>query len=216
MKNSLAMLSMFLFGTALGVSATMIYVDKNYVKRTDAEKEISKARETYSRLSDELREEKKKLMELNELHKSRIMDDYKNGLTSFGYVDEVVGKENAKEDEPKTEEVEKPEDDEELSYKDIYSDEGKFEEQDKDIYLIDNETFGDIGYDVQDLTYYSNGIITDEAGDVVKDPISLLGETVMDILPTYVDGGFGETYVRNELTKTDYCIDLAHTDFFES
>lgn len=212
MKNTLAMIGMFAFGAVLGASATMLYVESKYVKKEYAEKEISVARETYSKLSAELQEEKKKLMDLNELHKSRIMDDYKKGLSSFGYVEEVIGKE--KNQHPKeTVEIKEPQ--EEKSYEDIYSNQSEESDPDQNIYLIDSESFGDLGYEIEDITYYSNGVVTDSAGVVIKDPESVLGETVLELLPTYEEGGFGETYVRNDITKIDYCVDLAHTDYFE-
>lgn len=206
MKNPAMVIAAFALGSFLGSGATYIFMKKEISKiEKTKEEEISSAREVYSKMAKELQDEKKELMKKNELEKNRIMDDYKSGLTSFGYVQEVLQREED-DDLPKFAKL----DDE----KDI---------ADKEVYLITQDEYGlkelDNGdeepYDGEILIYYHDGIVTDVSGEVVEDPTELLGNTVMELLPTYDSSGFTETYVRNDILKKDFMIDIAGCDFAE-
>ena len=68
-------------------------------------------------------------------------------------------------------------------------------------YEIDESEFGeDSEYSTYSLDYYSDGNLVDELGNIVDDPIHLVGGDVLDSIcmehPT--------AYVRNDITKTDY------------
>lgn len=68
-------------------------------------------------------------------------------------------------------------------------------------YEIDPDEFGeDSEYTTYSLDYYSDGNLVDETGNVVDDPVHLVGGDVLDSIsmenPT--------AYVRNDITKTDY------------
>ena len=70
-------------------------------------------------------------------------------------------------------------------------------------------------YDNEILIYYHDGIVTDSTGNVIDNPKTILGNTVMELLPTYDSSGFTETYVRNDILHRDYLIDIAGCDFDE-
>lgn len=68
-------------------------------------------------------------------------------------------------------------------------------------YEIDTDEFGeDPEYSTYSLDYYSDGNLVDETGNIVDDPVHLVGGDVLDSVsmtnPT--------AYVRNDITKTDY------------
>lgn len=219
MNNKITLFGVFIMGTLTGAGAVIVYGKNKYIKKDVYEREISNAREEQLKLQDSLlkektnleeerralAEEKKSIAEKNVLYKSRIMDDYKNGLSSFGYVEEVLGKANANlevkpKEEPKIDDIQEP----------IKED----EDDDSKIYVIGEEDFGELGYDIRDLTFYNNGVVTDEVGEVI-DPNDLLGVSVTEILESYSEGGFKEVYIRNDLLKIDLDVELAGTDFFE-
>ena len=219
MKRGVALAAMFTLGAIFGSGVTYILADKklkaNYEKQI--EKEIESVREGFTRMQ-------KELYEKNKLEKERIMDDYKNGLTSFGYVEEVIGKEEdadiseeLKNEEPENlinqlvkngglPEVDKPTEAKEET-KEVKS-------PSKNIYLITAEEYGELGdYETEDLSFYRDGTLTDSYGEPIEHPEQLLGEDLLDILATYLDSGFAETYVRNDLRRTDYEVDFADYDF---
>lgn len=77
-------------------------------------------------------------------------------------------------------------------------------------YEIDEDEFGnDHDYTTYSLDYYADGTMLDETGNVVEDPIHLVGGDVLDGLnisnPT--------AYVRNDITKTDYEICYIDADY---
>lgn len=208
MKKSVALAAMFALGAAVGSGVTYILAEKklkaNYEK--EVEKEIKSVREGFTRMQ-------KELYEKNKLEKERIMDDYKNGLASFGYVEEVIGKEKT-EEEPENlinqliKDGGLPEVEEKVETKEttkIVS---------KDIYLITADEYGEFeDYETEDLSYYRDGTVTDSFGEPVDHPEELLGQELLDIFPSYLDNGFTETYVRNDLKRADYEVDFADYDF---
>lgn len=80
-------------------------------------------------------------------------------------------------------------------------------------YEIDPDEFGeDSEYTTYSLDYYSDGNLVDETGNVVDDPIHLVGGDVLDNIsmtnPT--------AYVRNDITKTDYEITYVDDTYEQS
>lgn len=68
-------------------------------------------------------------------------------------------------------------------------------------YEIDEDEFGeDHEYSTYSLDYYTDGNLVDETGNIVDDPIHLIGADILDkvCLENPV------AYVRNDETKTDY------------
>ena len=77
-------------------------------------------------------------------------------------------------------------------------------------YEIPQEEFGeDAEYSTYSLDYYSDGNLVDETGNIVDDPIHLVGGDILDELsvtnPT--------AYVRNDITKTDYEISFVDDEY---
>lgn len=223
MKKTIALIVTFALGAFAGSGATYIYFKKqnekmDSVKEKEKEEEFESVRKKYSELEEKLKkeldngwaellEEKKKLAELNKNKSPELMETYQKVLSGMDYASDAV-KESVKEI---------VNDGKELIQnikKDLRND---------DIYLITSEELGlkemDTGdsleYNVEDLTYYQDGIVTDAMGEIIDNPDSLLGKTVMDLLPTYDSSGFNETYVRNDIKETDYRIDFAGCDFTE-
>lgn len=80
-------------------------------------------------------------------------------------------------------------------------------------YEISPEEFGeDCEYTTYSLDYYSDGSLVDETGNLVDDPVHLVGGDVLDGIsmenPT--------AYVRNDITKTDYEITYVDDEFDSS
>jgi len=213
MKNGLKMFAMFLVGGAVGGSAAYILTKKHY--ETFIDTEINSAKQAYEKMQ-------KDLYEKNKLEKQRIMDDYMNGLASFGYVDEVNGQ------TIKTQPTEVPV--EQTQTIGIIEDPNEgpiFQEApapivqkdipDQDIYLISQESVGgqDGEYEIKDLTYYSNGVFTNNLDEPI-DPYECLNPTIVDLIAQYDQSGFVETFVRNDRLMEDYIIDFAGFDFQEA
>jgi hypothetical protein len=80
--------------------------------------------------------------------------------------------------------------------------EGGAEPMVKDPYVIAPYDFGEIdGYNQISLTYYSDGILEDEDGGIVKDVDELLGVGSLNTFGEYEDDS---VFVRNEFLKTDF------------
>lgn len=68
-------------------------------------------------------------------------------------------------------------------------------------YVISPEEFGESdSYETKSWTLYSDGIITDEAGEIVDDPEIIIG----DALKHFGDYEDDSVHVRNENTECDY------------
>lgn len=98
---------------------------------------------------------------------------------------------------------------------DIYSEPEKpAPDPDKETYAyeIPVEEYGeDPDYTTYSLDYYADGNLVDETGNIVDDPVHLVGGDVLDSVcmsnPT--------AYVRNDITKTDYEICFVNSEYEE-
>ena len=80
-------------------------------------------------------------------------------------------------------------------------------------YEIDPDEFGeDHEYTTYSLDYYSDGNLVDETGNIVDDPIHLVGGDVLD----RINLESPIAYVRNDITKTDYEITYIDDVFEEA
>lgn len=79
----------------------------------------------------------------------------------------------------------------------------KKEEDDLDKpYVISPEEFDDNeDYDTVSLTYYSDGVLTDERDNIIEDIEGTVGEDSLTHFGEYEDDS---VFVRNDLLKTDY------------
>lgn len=72
----------------------------------------------------------------------------------------------------------------------------------KEPYIIEPGEFGEEdGYNAISLTYYADGIITDEWDNVIEDPDSMIGPDALDHFGEYEDDS---VFVRNEDLKSDF------------
>lgn len=101
-------------------------------------------------------------------------------------------------------------------YRDIikgtgYSEEEEDEDMDKP-YVIRPEEFGEEGYVQQSLTYYADGVITNERGKIIKNVDELIGINPADHFGEYEDDS---VFVRNDNIKVDYEILKDYREFSE-
>lgn len=94
-------------------------------------------------------------------------------------------------------------------YNDILDNEGytksneKKEDENMDKpYVISPEEFGEIeDYETYSLTYYADGVLTDEGDEPIEDIESMVGEDSLNHFGEYEDDS---VFVRNDRTMTDY------------
>lgn len=101
-------------------------------------------------------------------------------------------------------------------YRDIVKDAGySEEEEDEDMdkpYVIRPEEFGEEGYVQQSLTYYADGVITNERGKIIKNTDELIGINPEDHFGEYEDDS---VFVRNDRIKVDYEILKDYREYSE-
>ena len=84
--------------------------------------------------------------------------------------------------------------------------------------MINQESVGGLHdeYEIEDLTYYSNGVLTNNLDEQVSDAEELLGKTMLDLVAQYEDSGFSVVCIRNDKLMKDFIIDFAGYDFQEA
>lgn len=88
---------------------------------------------------------------------------------------------------------------------------GDADMKDKKPYVIPPEEYGEIyEYDTRNLTYYDNGVLTDEDDNVIDDVESMIGT---DALNHFGDYEPDSVHVRNDKQKVDYEILRDGTSF---
>ena len=69
-------------------------------------------------------------------------------------------------------------------------------------YVISPDEYGEFeGYDTETLTYYKDGIVTDDQDNIIEDVDGLIGEDSLKTFGQYEDDA---VHVRNDALKTDY------------
>lgn len=68
-------------------------------------------------------------------------------------------------------------------------------------YVIDPLTFGDDDYETETLTYYADGVLTDEWDNIIENVDDLVGEESLTHFGEYEEDS---VHVRNDLLKTDF------------
>lgn len=69
-------------------------------------------------------------------------------------------------------------------------------------YVIAPEEFGEMDdYETVSLTYYSDGVLTDDFDNEIEDVEGMVGEDSLDHFGEYEDDS---VFVRNDRYKTDY------------
>lgn len=85
-----------------------------------------------------------------------------------------------------------------------YKDYSKKEEEESmpdEPYIISPNEYDELGYNTKSLTYWSDGIVTDNYGNVIDDYEDHIGSDALNHFGEYEDDS---VYVRNDLEQTDY------------
>lgn len=170
----------FIFGAAIGSVITWRFVKDKYARMADAE--IADMEEYYSdkysekeNTEDDSSEPVKKA-ETIKYHQPDLFEYAKvlndNGYTNYSNVEEAA------------EEIKR-------GVKDLNN----------EPYVISPSEFGELDYEQESLTYYADGVLTDQQGNVIEDPDELVGPNFEDHFGEYEDDS---VFVRNENEKIDY------------
>ena len=160
---------------AAGVVAGAVagaYLVKDKVM-ADAKQEIEEVREYYKSKKESKKEETVEEQPVEEVKEEK---EYKTIVENSGYVNynkpEQVTQHSVLEDEP---------------------------------YSIDPEEFGDKeeeGWDTMTLTYFADGVLTDDVDEIVEQPEVVVGLDNLKIFEEFPDATC--VYVRNETWRTDF------------
>ena len=164
-----------LFIFAAGVVAGAVagaYLVKDKVM-ADAKQEIEEVREYYKSKKETKKEETVEEQPVEEVKEEK---EYKAIVENSGYVNynkpEQMAQHSVLEDEP---------------------------------YSIDPEEFGDKeeeGWDTMTLTYFADGVLTDDTDEVVEQPEVVVGLDNLKVFEEFPDATC--VYVRNETWRTDF------------
>lgn len=205
MNDNLSKILIFASGAAIGSFVTYKVLKNKFDKI--AQEEIDSVKRYYKEKNQETEQsfdemekdmEEDKPIELNNRDYTRytkMLNDYKYN-TSFD-----VSEENEDIEEKDDEVVE--EEPEGL----VLENETR-EFIDAQPYIIPPEEYGICqGYDLLSLTYYSDGVLTDDCDEFVEDPINLVGSDYANHFGEYEEDC---VYVRNDRLRADFeiCKDL--------
>lgn len=181
-------------GAAIGSVVTWKLVENKY--KQIAEEEIASVKEVYARKykqaaeSDEDRSND--VMVASRYDNKPDIQEYAAMVAGYGYVSEN--------DEPYYDD---PEDDEEEEDEDDYP--TSFDDRDKDDFVgpqvISPEEFDENGYETFSFTYYADGVLTDEEGNIVYDLENTVGADFYKHFGEYEDDS---VFVRNDWLEYDY------------
>lgn len=176
--------NMFIFavGAAIGSAVAWLYAKKHYERI--ANEEIESMKEWVARRVEEQDKEKEEESESpvqNPATPSIKPDlmDYASKVKDLGYVDYSR----------RTEEKEETDDEEEVDDTDDY------------IYVIKPEIFGEEDYEEVSLTYYADGVLTDEQDNPIEDVAGMVGADYASHFGEYKDDS---VFIRNDRLRTDF------------
>lgn len=180
MKNSAGFL-IFVAGAAIGSAATWYYAKKKYEQI--AQEEIDSVKERFTIVNNYVEpkdSDEDKAQKAADMAKEKpSVADYAKKLSKEGYT-------NYSNSETTNEASEKNDMVKEIPF------------------AIPPEEFGDLedeGYDKISLTYYADGVLTDEHDEVVEDIDRCVGEDFADHFGEYEDDS---VFIRNHRLKADY------------
>lgn len=189
MKSKLINVLVFAAGAAIGSAVTWKVVKTQYEKIV--QEELESIKEAFARADVDVAQEK-----------SESTEDEEEGQQ------ECPGQINWTELEDADEEAYEPTKEEQKEYKNLtklYSNEkGGAEGMAEKPYVISPYDFGELdGYNQIELTYYADGTLEDEDGDIVTDVDELIGSDSLFTFGEYEDDA---VFVRNERLETDFQI----------
>lgn len=189
--NKTSVVFSFIAGLSIGSAVTWFYAKKRYEEII--ENEVSSARETYNQLG-------KELIEKNNMLKDKMFKELDKELSKdLKEYEEII--DNQEYDD---------------SSADI-QEEHEIQEKPSNPYtpyeISDTEYGSDDSYNLVSLTYYSDGIITDDLDEVIDDAESILGDDIYEVLEKYDSEQVNSCYFRNDVRRSDYEILLARYNF---
>lgn len=174
--------NMFIFavGAAIGSAVAWLYAKKYYERI--ANEEIESMKEWLARrVEEQEKEEEPEPFIQNPYTPSAKPDlkDYASKVADLGYTDYSR----------RTEKKEETDDEEEVDDTDDY------------IYVIKPEIFGEEDYEEVSLTYYADGVLTDEQDNPIEDVASMVGADYASHFGEYEDDS---VFIRNDRLRTDF------------
>lgn len=167
----------FLIGAGIGGTATYIYTTKKY--ESIIQDEIASVKKVYS-LHNKIANNGNEKTNEHQPEKSEEIKEAQRICHNQGYIDYSSQKTEDRPPQPDTSDT-LPKSDEP--------------------YIISCDELGNLeGYDVISLTYYADGVLTDEDDFIVDDIEGTVGVEALDCLSNGLDSAF----VRNDKLKCDY------------
>lgn len=165
----------FTAGAAVGSVVTWKLIKTKYEQI--AQEEIDSVKESFSNKPNyEGPEDSDEAERANEPNPTDIRE-YASKLQSEGYTDYSNVNNSKPEKKTVADNVEKP-------------------------YVISPEEYGDIEeYDCIELTYYEDGVLTDDGDEIIDDVDAIVGEGSLETFGDYEDDS---VHVRNDRLKCDY------------
>lgn len=178
MTNNIKYFASFLFGTAVGVAVSWKILKTKYEQI--AQEEIDSVKEVFSKRNKETAE---------------FLNDAAKTLSE-------IKEEIDEEPSEKSEGI--------IDYSGMCRDFGYISENKEKKggdymndypYVISPDEFDEIGYNTVSLTYYADGVLTDECNDPIEDVDETIGEDSLNHFGEYEDDS---VFVRNDALRTDY------------
>lgn len=164
----------FAAGALVGSAVTWKFVEAKYKKIAD--EEIASVKEVFSRRGEKTE---------TEPEKTEPVDDEPEPV-----------------EEPKPPRVRAQENYAQMVAGFGYKDDNVVEEDPVMPYVISPDEFGDFEeYDQVSLTYFANGVVTNDYGEVIDNVDELLGDGALESFGQYEEDS---VFVRNEALKTDF------------
>lgn len=180
----------FVAGAAIGSVVTWKMVKTKYEQI--AQEEIESVREAFGRSIDEDDTEESTEDESGikgvDPDSPSVAEEIRGIVKKLGYVTEL----------PEEKEENKEEEEE--------------EDMDSKPYVISPDEFGDCEYITVSLSYYLDGIVTNEQGKIVANTDELIGEDFADHFGEYEDDS---VFVRNDRLGMDFEILKDYRDYYE-
>lgn len=178
MNKLLSKTLIFAAGVVIGSVATWAVIKDKYAKI--AQEEIDSVKEVFSRREKE-ESESRKTVESGQM----IVKGFEAG--TFNVAEAVKKAYENRAAAYTSNEVKKPE-----------------KEEIDDVerpYVIPPEEFGELDYETVSLTYYEDGVLTDDMDNVIEDVDDIIGEESLEHFGEYEDDS---VFVRNDARETDY------------
>ena len=179
----------FAAGAAIGSVVTWKMVKTKYEQI--AQEEIESVREAFGRDNDDTEEPAENEERDIVTDGPSVAEEIRGIVEKLGYTAESNEKEEPKEENKEEEEE---------------------EDMDSKPYVISPDEFGDCEYITVSLSYYLDGIVTNEQGKIVTNTDELIGEDFADHFGEYEEDS---VFVRNDRLGMDFEILKDYRDYYE-